>query len=66
MRRDWWHAPIHVVVRRLFALEDGTLKVPVMTHRPHSGCYDFRFYRARRTEGRWRIQSPDIHTGLCY
>jgi hypothetical protein len=66
VRDAWPRFPYHVVVRRIFRLEDGTLKVPVLAYHPHSGCYDFAFYRARADGGAWRIESPESRQGLCY
>jgi hypothetical protein len=65
-RDDWRRFPYYVVVRRIFRLEDGTLKVPVLGYHPHSGCYDFAFYRATPDAGTWRIDSPDRMHGLCH
>jgi len=65
-RADWWRAPVHVFVRRLFWLGDGSVKVPVMQTRPHSGCYGFVFYHARRAEERWTLTAPDYRHSLCH
>jgi hypothetical protein len=66
MRPDWWHAPLHVLVRRPFWMDDSRVKVPVMTHRTHSGCYNFKYYVASRIAGGWTIQTSKFQTSLCY
>jgi hypothetical protein len=63
---EWWRRPQHIVVRRIFHLEDGTMKVPVMDHRYGSGCYAFVFYRVVPGEGGWRIESPLHSQSLCH
>jgi len=64
---EWWRHPYSVVLRRMFELPDGSLKVPVLAHDlPHGGCWQFAFYRAVPTTEGWRIESPRSLRALCY
>jgi hypothetical protein len=62
---EWSRHPRQVVVRKIFRLDDGTMKVPVMAHSPRSGCYAFAFYRVVPGEGGWRVESPRRTQSLC-
>lgn len=66
MRPEWWEFPGYVVVRRIFDLKDGSLKVPVLTYRPHSGCKQFAFYLALPAADGWRMESPRVTQSLCH
>ena len=64
---DWWRYPYSVVLRRMFELPDGSLKVPVLSYNhPGGGCWEFAFYRAVPGPQGWSIESPRLQQGLCY
>ena len=63
---EWSRRPQHLVVRKVFRLEDGTMKVPTMAYTRRSGCFAFAFYRVVPGEGGWRVESPMRSQSLCY